>query len=210
MNLKELYLTEEQMEDPNFVKVNLACGKRLYPGVGWTNLDQEPEPGGRVTACNLWWLDWPGTEEGTIDYVLASHILEHVPHYYPGYEGEYWYHFFPYLLSRLTDDALLEVYGPDPDNGISLQYVGHTRHIGPRSFSEYTLAHTNFSSLENLDSRRGYDVDLVLHQRRKTIRLGRVDDYHFIRYLGPRWHERIARLIGHKSELRMVFRIRRV
>lgn len=207
MNLKDLYLTEEQLVDPCFWKLNLACGRRLYPGHEWVNLDLEEGEG--VEQCNLWDLDWP-VPEGTVKYVLASHILEHVPHYYPGFEGEYWYHFFPYLLSRLTDDALLEVYGPDPDNGISLQFVGHTRHIGPRSFSEYTQPHTNFSSLENLESRQGYDVELVLLKRRKTIRLGRLNDYHFIHYLGPAWRNRVARLIGHKDELRMVFRIRRV
>ena len=193
--------------DPAFWKLNLACGRRLYPGHEWVNLDLVGGEG--VEQCNIWELDWPVPEE-SISYVLASHIREHVPHYHPGFEVAYWYHCFPYLLSRLTDDAILEVWGPDPDRRDTLQYVGHTRLIGPRSFNEYTQPATNFSSLENLDSRVGYAMELIRLERRKAIRLGPVDDYHFDKYLGERWRNRLSALLGRRDEMRMVWRVRRV
>lgn len=204
MNLKNLYLTEEQLEDPAFQKVNLACGRRLYPGEGWTNLDLEERQ--NVEYCNIWNLKWP-VEAGSVDYMLTSHILEHVPHHHPGFDGEYWYHFFTYLLSRLSDDALLEVWGPDPEKRNTLEYVGHTRLIGPSSFSEYTQAHTVFSSLENQASRRHYHMELVHMKRRRGIHLGLIDDYHFNKYLGEGWRDRFSTVLGRKDEIRMVFKV---
>lgn len=207
MKLKPLHLTEEQLHDPLFRKLNLGCGRRLYPGKGWINLDLVGK-GDDVVPCDIFNLRWPVMPE-IVDYVLCSHILEHVPHYHPEMGDAFWYHFFPYLLSRLDDEAILEIWGPDPDRNDTLQYVGHTRLVGPASFKEYTQPASTFSSLENLESRRGYEMELIHMERRKTIRLGKVDDYHFEHYLGTAWRDRIARLIGHKAELRMVFRIRR-
>lgn len=194
------------MEDPTFSKLNLACGRRIYPGKGWTNLDRNDDLDERVVACNIWDLDWP-VEPNSITYVLASHILEHVPHNLPPHEGEFWYHFFPYLLSRLKDKAIIEVWGPDPEKQTTLQYVGHTRLVGPYSFSEYTLSFNNFSSLENRESRRNYDLQLIQMERRRSIHIGPVNDYHFIKYLGEGWRERLSNVLGQKDEIRMVFRV---
>ena len=206
MNLKPLYITEEQLEEETFWKLNLACGRRVYTGKSWYNLDLVGSPD--TIRCNIWDLDWP-VDKHSIGYVLASHILEHVPHYHPPWRSNYWYHFFPYLLSRLTDEAILEVWGPDPGRNDTLQYVGHTRLVGLKSFSEYTQPHTNISSLENLKSRQAYEMELLLMEKRKSIHLGPIDDYHFEHYLGARWRDRFARLLGRKDELRMVYRIRR-
>jgi len=204
VKLKEIYLTDEQLADPDFKKLNLACGRRVYPGEGWINLDLVECEG--VTPCNIFNLDWP-VALGTIDYLLASHILEHVPHQHPDFVGPYWYHFFPYLLSRLSDEALIEVWGPNPDRRDTLQYVGHTRLIGPLSFSEYTQPHTRLSSLENIESRRDYNIEMIHMERRRCIHLGPVNDYHFNKYLGEGWRDRLSIVLGRKDEIRMVFRV---
>jgi predicted SAM-dependent methyltransferase len=206
VKLKKVHLTEEQLEDSTIWKLNLACGRRIYPGKSWYNLDLVDNPA--TIRCDIWDLDWP-VGKNCIDYVLASHILEHVPQFHPRYGSNFWYHFFPYLLSRLSDEAILEVWGPDPDRRDTLQYVGHTRLVGPKSFNEYTQPHTNFSSLENLDSRQGYTMELLLLEKRKSIHLGPVDDYHFEHYLGSRWRDRFARVLGKRDELHMVYRVRR-
>ena len=182
MKLKEIYLTDEQLADPDFKKLNLACGRRVYPGEGWINLDLVECEG--VTPCNIFNLDWP-VALGTIDYLLAS----------------------LYLLSRLSDEALIEVWGPNPDRRDTLQYVGHTRLIGPLSFSEYTQPHTRLSSLENIESRRDYNIEMIHMERRRCIHLGPVNDYHFNKYLGEGWRDRLSIVLGRKDEIRMVFRV---
>ena len=207
MRLKPLCISRDQLRDRDFRKVNLACGRRIYPGRGWTNLDIVD--GDRVQGCDIFNLQWP-VPPGSVDYILASHILEHVPHYHPEMGDAFWYHFFPYLLSRFRDGGLLEVWGPDPDRRDTLQYVGHTRLVGPKSFAEYTQPHAKLSSLENLDSRRDYEMELVHLEQRRTIHMGPLNDYHFEHHLGPGWRDRVARLVGRKDELRMVYRIRRV
>jgi hypothetical protein len=205
MKLKKLYLSQEQLDDEGFVKVNLACGRRLYPGWGWVNLDLNDISG--VEYCDIWRLTWP-VKPATVDYILCSHILEHVPHWHPKFQGEYWYHFFPFLLSRMADGGLIEVWGPDPDRRNTLQYVGHTRLVGPMSFAEYTQPAAAFSSGENLDSRNKYDLELVHMEKKKGIRVGPINDYHFIKYLGERWRDRVSKVVGHPDEIRMVFKVK--
>jgi predicted SAM-dependent methyltransferase len=58
------------------VKLNLACGHVILPAEdGWINLDRLDGPGIDVVA------DVPPIplEDSSVDHILASHFLEHVP-----------------------------------------------------------------------------------------------------------------------------------
>lgn len=65
-------------EGPGRVRVNLGCG--LDYRDGWVNVDWNPTGELRVDkSFNLEETPWP-FEANTVDYVLMSHVVEHVRH----------------------------------------------------------------------------------------------------------------------------------
>lgn len=64
---------------PQGVRLNLGCGKLTFPNEeGWINVDlQSLEGVDRVV--NLFEFPWP-FEDNSADYMIASHLVEHIPH----------------------------------------------------------------------------------------------------------------------------------
>ena len=70
-------------QDHTARKLNLACGHDIRPSeANWLNVDVIEGPG--IERVDIYTLPWPMKEE-EFDYVLASHILEHVPFHLPQY-----------------------------------------------------------------------------------------------------------------------------
>lgn len=68
-------------------RLNLGCGTDIRPAAeGWVNMDVAALPGVDVVH-DLERLPWP-FKDGEFDHVLASHVLEHVPHRVPGVRGD--------------------------------------------------------------------------------------------------------------------------
>lgn len=208
MKLHELFITENQKEDPEFMKLNLACGRAIYPGDGWVNLDLGlPDTAQElIIPIDLWGLDWP-IENESLDYVLASHIMEHIPHNIPGFSGEFWNHFLEYMLSKMKDGGVIEIFGPHPQNAGTLAVPGHTRLVGPDTFGQLTIDNNKISSLEKWRLRELYKLESLHFSERRNIQFGKINNWHFDHYLGPRWRQRIANIIGQPDEIRMVFRL---
>lgn len=64
--------------------LNLGCGENILPsapGLTWVNLDREPREGVDL-AHDLEVTPLP-CSEGEFDFILASHVLEHVVNYIP-------------------------------------------------------------------------------------------------------------------------------
>jgi len=211
MKQRDLYITDEQIRDSDFLKINLACGKQIFPGEGWHNLDLGNfDRGLDITEVDLWELDWP-VKDRTSDYILASHIMEHVPHRVDGFIGEFWYHFFEHLLTKLKDGGLLEIYGPDPLNPTTLQRCGHTRHVGPVTFEQFTYKENRISSMQMWNLHNGLRMEPLLYTEHKNIQLfkGKINNWHFDKFLGSTMRRRVSKVIGEPGEIRMVYRIHR-
>ena len=206
--MKELFITENQGKDPEFLKLNLACGRAIYPGDGWVNLDlgfMATCPGA-IIPVDLWELDWPVNDK-SLDYVLASHIMEHVPHNVLPFIGEFWNHFIDHLFSKMKDGGIIEIYGPHPKNPDTLAIPGHTRQVGPITFDQLTIESNKISSLEKRSLREAFKLELLHYSENRNIQFGKINNWHFDHYLGPRWRQRIANVIGQPDEIRMVYRL---
>ncbi len=66
-------------EVPEGVRLNLGCGKVILPNdEGWVNVDHNALEG-VDKAVDLFTFPWP-FEDNYADYMIASHIVEHIPH----------------------------------------------------------------------------------------------------------------------------------
>lgn len=207
MKLRDLYITKDQQMDPEFLKLNLACGRAIYQGEGWINLDLGfLDPDLDIIPVDLWKLNWP-VEDRSLDYVLASHIMEHVPHNVIGFSGEFWNHFLEYLFSKMKDRGIIEIFGPHPDNPGTLAVPGHTRLVGPITFGQLVIDTNRISSLEKWYLREGNRLVELHFTEHRNIQIGKINNWHFDHYLGPRFRRRIANIIGQPDEIRMIFRL---
>ena len=66
-------------EVPSGVRLNLGCGRVILPNdEGWINVDSQPLEG-VDQVVNLFEFPWP-IAENSADYIIASHLIEHIPH----------------------------------------------------------------------------------------------------------------------------------
>jgi SAM-dependent methyltransferase len=127
MNIREIE------DNPQLRKLNLACGKDIRPAsLNWLNVDMVSGPG--VDKLDVFSLPWP-YESDHFDYILAKHILEHVPHNIP----QYGYHknFFQQLVEEMWRvmkvGGTLDVISP---GGLKILAgaMDHKRFIMPETF----------------------------------------------------------------------------
>lgn len=77
-----LGLLESMRQVVSVKRLNVGCGRDVRPASeGWTNMDAYYEAEG-VLPHDLMVLPWP-FKTGEFDYVLCSHVMEHIPFVYP-------------------------------------------------------------------------------------------------------------------------------
>lgn len=112
-----------QTEPPSERKLNVGCGRDVRPG--WTNLDLVDYGGNEIADLNRY--PWP-FPENHFDYILCSHILEHLANFNAAITE---------LFRVARPDALLEVRVPF---FLSTKYYSEPDHripFGIRSFDNY-------------------------------------------------------------------------
>ncbi len=117
---------------PGGRKLNFGCGRKILAGAeGWVNMDVVPLPGVDVVH-NMLEPPYPFPEDA-FDYILASHVMEHVPQVVQGRDGLL---LVTQELHRiLKPGGTLEVRGPNPRVGI--YYFNNPTHY--RVITEWTF-----------------------------------------------------------------------
>ncbi len=101
--------------------VNVGCGRDLR--AGWVNVDVEAIPGAlRASITHLPFRD------GALDYVLASHVLEHVPDVKRAIAE---------LARILRTEATLEIRAPDYRHENAYTDLEHLHFFTPRSMDYF-------------------------------------------------------------------------
>jgi predicted SAM-dependent methyltransferase len=175
-----------ESEIPQGVRLNLGCGKLTFPNEeGWVNVDIAGLEGVDVKA-NLFEFPWP-FEDNYADYMIASHIVEHIPHQvkrlvdisdkdwdYPKgtirkqeHELDGFFAFFAEVWRILKPGGIITVICPFGPTSMAMQDPTHTRFIVPSTFSylgpqtsptfDYGLPFAFESAME--DQSRVYGMD---------------------------------------------------
>jgi len=189
--------------DPKLSKLNIGCGRKVMRG--WTNLDFMEGP--EIIAHDITAFPYP-FDDNTFDYILAMHILEHVPHYVPPYPGDVLNGVLDELFRVMRDGGVFEVHVPHPRNPWTLCHLGHTRHVGLRTFQGLLEGDVR-SSCEVAHLAERYRLELLDHHVWYNVQIGRLTDYHFRKYLKGAG-EGLTRLLGRPEVQRMVFRLEKV
>jgi len=98
------------------MKLNLGCGKDIRPG--WVNIDRRPGPGVDLVLDIA--IPLPYAPE-SVEYILCSHVLEHLP---------YWEDVMPGFYGLLKPGGILEIRVP---------YMLQPQAYHYRCFYEYTM-----------------------------------------------------------------------
>ena len=184
-------------------KLNIGCGRKVMRG--WVNLDFMEGP--EVIAHDITMFPWP-FDDNRFDYVLAMHILEHVPHYVKPYPGDILNGVLDEIFRIMKDGGILEIHVPHPKNPWALCHMGHTRHVGLRTF-QGLLESDNRSSCEIAYLVEKYKLELLDYKVWYNLRIGKLTDYHFRKYL-KKYGEQFTRIFGQPEVSRLVFKLHKI
>jgi SAM-dependent methyltransferase len=182
-------------DDPRQMKLNLACGQDIRPiQKNWVNVDIVA--GTNVLQMNIFELPWP-FESDSFDYILARHVLEHVPYNIPkyGYEHNFLQLFMEEIWRVMKVGGILDIEVPGGISSLT-NAMDHKRIITPESlhvfygndkYSYYTSCRFELVSVNQSEPFRFkilkvfayemFDIDIT-HLRSHTVRF-------FLRKLPP-------------------------
>lgn len=118
-------------------RLNLGCGKVLFPKAdGWINLDVVPLPGVDVVH-DVTTFPYP-FEDSTFDYILCSHILEHIPHRIGNEPKDGFFLFLEEIHRILKPQGQVEFLTPYYEGEWAWMDPSHCRVIHPANFDYVT------------------------------------------------------------------------
>lgn len=110
-------------------KLNLGCGVDVRPaGEGWVNVDHYDAPG--VVNWDLWTFPYP-LDDDSFDYVLLSHVVEHLPFVRVcrnGVEKDLLIAVLEEVYRVCRDGAIVDIYTP---NGTDKMFYSNPEHSRP-------------------------------------------------------------------------------
>ncbi len=136
--------------------LNFGCGKSVYKTPNVTNLDVV-EGDGIDVVCTTNALPF---ESATFDFIIANHVLEHVPN---------WFESLKELARVLKPGGRLEIWIPPISSDSAFAYRDHINRIGLLSFSGcFSMPKPGNNALAEKDFK-----ELADFSRLKLVRLGK-------------------------------------
>ena len=138
------------------MRLNLGCGKCILPKEeGWVNVDKVALPG-VDEVMDLFQFPWPWADN-SVDYIMASHIVEHIPHQINKYPMEGFFVFFRQVHRILKPNGFITVICPYGMSTGALQDPTHTRLIVPETFGYLSKT----AGEDNWDYDLGYAFEAI-------------------------------------------------
>jgi len=113
------------------LKLDLGCGDRVTPGFqGVDIMDRE----GVDYVVDLFQYPWP-FKDRSVREVVSSHLIEHIPHYRPEYQGvDGFWMFFNELHRICAKNAKVTLHCPYAKGDRAFWDPSHTRYIHEVNF----------------------------------------------------------------------------
>lgn len=121
------------------VKLNLGCGKLIKPG--YVNIDMRPLQGVDKTH-DLFMFPWYWQEDNSVDEILLSHFVEHIPHMvryhqFPNWNKDGFFVFFEECWRILKIGGIIEIWVPYYKSESTFRDPTHQRFITEHTFSYF-------------------------------------------------------------------------
>ena len=137
------------------LKLDLGCGERCQPG--FEGVDIKPVEG-VVHVTDLFKYPWP-FDTKTVKEVYCSHLVEHIPHYRPEYEGvDGWWMFFNELHRICKRNAKVRIQHPYLRSERAFWDPTHTRYICENTWYYLTKEWRESQKLENYDANCDFEI----------------------------------------------------
>lgn len=165
---------------PGDQRLNVGCGLRTPEGFWNTDMC---EGAGVDQVVNLMDLPLPW-KDNEWDFIMASHVLEHIPHHIPGQkmEGDLLFHLINEFIRVLKPDGILEVHTPaGPD---AMFVIDHCRFVNTITFRGWDPEHGNYNLLAEEHQKSGPGMKQIARFKKRDFHLGPINMWHTRRYLG--------------------------
>ena len=158
--------------------LNVGCG--LTVPLGFRNTDMCDGPG-VDQVVNLMDLPLPWTDSQW-DFILASHVLEHIPHQVDGHFGDYLFHLINELIRILKPDGILEVHSPI--GPFAMYVIDHCRFVNHLTFRGWDPDYVNTSGVAREVQIPGPRLKLIRKFIKREFHLGPINQWHTRNHLG--------------------------
>lgn len=160
--------------------LNVGCGLSTPLGFFNTDLCDGPLIDQVVDLMDLP-LPW---ENDQWDFILASHILEHIPHHVDGteLEGDLLVHLVNEFIRVLKTGGILEIHTPiGPD---AMYVIDHCRFVDVITFRGWDPDYITTSGIARDTQLNHPRMKLIRNYIKRGFRLGKIDTWHTRHYLG--------------------------
>ena len=106
-------------------RLDLGCGKNKQDG--FFGIDMSPNSDADL-VWDLWETPWP-IAANCVEEVFCSHVVEHIPHWRPGWELDGWWRFFDELWRVMKNEATGEFIHPYAMSARAFWDPTHTRYV---------------------------------------------------------------------------------
>lgn len=140
----------------DLLSLDLGCGQNKVEG--FHGVDNAPDSAAD-TMFDLFAGDrWP-FEDSSVGRVVANHLVEHIPHYHPGYHGrDGWFVFFDELYRVCADGAECRFVHPYAQNERAFWDPTHTRYIHEMTWYYTNKAWREAQRLDHYPVAANFDV----------------------------------------------------
>ena len=160
--------------------LNVGCGLRTPEGFWNTDMCAGD---GVDQVVNLMDIPLPW-EDNTWNFIMASHVLEHIPHHFPGQtvQGDLLFHLINEFIRILKPEGILEIHTPaGPD---AMFVIDHCRFVNSITFRGWDPNYITTSGVSKDLQRSQPRLKQISRYLKRDFHLGPINMWHTRRYLG--------------------------